>query len=95
MNILLFLVIGLTVGGASHALAGRVLVEGKEAGGWVGSLLVATTGAMLGGFAGRAFGLYADGNDQPASFILSLMASCCFVAAYQIATRHRLRSSSS
>ena len=93
MEILLFLVLGLAVGAGSHALAGRVLVEGKEAGGWFGSLLVATSGALLGGFAGRALGLYADGNDQPASLIVSLTMASAFVLAYQITTRRRLRAS--
>jgi len=94
MHIVLFLVIGLAIGAGSHVLAERVLVEGKEAGGWLGSLLAAVTGAMVGGFAGRVFGMYEDGNNQPASAVLSLLAAGAFVAAYQITTRHRLRSSS-
>jgi uncharacterized membrane protein YeaQ/YmgE (transglycosylase-associated protein family) len=93
MQVLLFLVIGVAVGAASHALAGRVLVEGKEAGGWVGSVLVACSGAVLGGFMGRAFGLYADGNEQPTSILASLAVASIFVAVYQIATRRRLRAS--
>jgi len=93
MHIVLFLVIGLAVGGGSHMLAERVLVEGKEAGGWLGSMLAAVTGAMLGGFAGRAFGMYEDGNNEPASAVLAVLTAGVFVAAYQITTRHRLRSS--
>jgi uncharacterized membrane protein YeaQ/YmgE (transglycosylase-associated protein family) len=93
MATLLFLLIGVAVGAGSHALARRVLVEGKEAGGWLGSLLSASAGALLGGFAGRALGTYADGNDQPTSVIVSLVVASLFVATYQIATRHRLRTS--
>jgi len=53
MNVLLFLIFGLVVG----ALA-RLIVPGREPGGWVISLALGVAGAFLGGFLGRALVVY-------------------------------------
>ncbi len=84
MHIVLFLLFGLVVG----ALA-RLLVPGREPGGWVVSMLIGVGGAMLGGFLGRVLGLYREG--EPAGFVMSLLGAVVLVVIYHaITVRRRL-----
>jgi len=82
MSLILFLVFGLIVG----ALA-RLIVPGREPGGWVISMLIGVVGSFVGGFLGRALGLYRDG--QPAGFLMSLLGAVLLVVAYHALTRRR------
>jgi uncharacterized membrane protein YeaQ/YmgE (transglycosylase-associated protein family) len=82
MSIILFLVFGLIVG----ALA-RLIVPGKEPGGWVVSMVLGVVGSFLGGFLGRALSIYREG--EPAGFVMSLLGAIIVVAAYHAITRGR------
>jgi len=83
MSIILFLVFGLVVG----AIA-RLIVPGREPGGWGVSMLLGVVGSFLGGFLGRVFGLYREG--ESAGFIMSLVGALIVVAGYHaITTRMR------
>ena len=82
MSLILFLVFGLIVG----ALA-RLIVPGREPGGWVISMLIGIVGSFVGGFLGRALGLYRDG--EPAGFLMSLLGAVLMVVAYHALTRRR------
>lgn len=82
MHLLLFLVFGLIVG----ALA-RLIVPGKEPGGWIVSILIGIAGSFLGGFLGRMLGWYQDG--QPAGFVMSLIGAIILVVGYHALTRRR------
>lgn len=84
MSLVLFLLFGLIVG----ALA-RLIVPGREPGGWIISMLIGIAGAFLGGFLGRAVGLYREG--EPAGFFMSLVGAVLLVATYHaIAGRRKL-----
>jgi uncharacterized membrane protein YeaQ/YmgE (transglycosylase-associated protein family) len=80
MSIILFLVFGLVVG----ALA-RLIVPGREPGGWGISMLLGIAGSFLGGFLGRLAGLYREG--EPAGFIMSLIGAIVLVAGYHALSR--------
>jgi uncharacterized membrane protein YeaQ/YmgE (transglycosylase-associated protein family) len=82
MQLVLFLVFGLIVG----AIA-RFLVPGKDAGGWVISMLLGVAGSFLGGFLGRGLSLYRDG--EPAGFVMSLLGAIILVVAYHAIARRR------
>jgi uncharacterized membrane protein YeaQ/YmgE (transglycosylase-associated protein family) len=82
MHVILFLLFGLVVG----ALA-RWIVPGRQPGGWVVSLLLGVGGALLGGFIGRAAGLYRPG--QSAGFLVSLLGAIVLVAIYHAIMAHR------
>ena len=84
MDFLLFLVFGLVVG----ALA-RLIVPGKEPGGWVISMAIGVAGAFAGGLLGRALGFYREG--ESAGFIMSLIGAIVLVIAYQAFARRRVR----
>ena len=82
MSVILFLIFGLVVG----ALA-RLIVPGKEPGGWVISMILGVLGSFVGGFLGRALGWYRDG--EPAGFVMSLLGAVILVVAYHAITRRR------
>ena len=84
MDLLLFLVFGLVVG----ALA-RLIVPGKEPGGWIVSMAIGVAGAFGGGLLGRALGFYREG--ESAGFIMSLLGAIVLVIAYQAIAKRRVR----
>jgi uncharacterized membrane protein YeaQ/YmgE (transglycosylase-associated protein family) len=84
MDFLLFLVFGLIVG----ALA-RLIVPGREPGGWVVSLAIGVAGAFAGGLLGRVLGFYREG--ESAGFVMSLIGAIVLVIAYQAFARRRVR----
>jgi uncharacterized membrane protein YeaQ/YmgE (transglycosylase-associated protein family) len=84
MHIILFLLFGLVVG-----VLARLIVPGRERGGWVVSMLLGVGGSLFGGFFGRIVGLYREA--QPAGFVMSLLGAIALVAVYHaIATGRRL-----
>jgi uncharacterized membrane protein YeaQ/YmgE (transglycosylase-associated protein family) len=83
MNLILFLIFGLVVG----ALA-RLIVPGREPGGWLTSLVVGVAGAFLGGFAGRALGVY-ENDVTTGGFVMSLIGAIILVAIYHAVMRRR------
>lgn len=80
MHLLFFLLLGLVVG----AIA-RLLVPGRESGGWLTSMVIGVLGSFLGGFGGRLVGLNYDG--RPAGFVLSLLGAIVVVIAYHAVGR--------
>jgi uncharacterized membrane protein YeaQ/YmgE (transglycosylase-associated protein family) len=83
MQFILFLIFGLIVG----ALA-RLIVPGREPGGWVVSMLLGIVGAFLGGFLGRAMGMYGE-DVRTGGFIMSLIGAVVVVGLYHAVTRRR------
>jgi uncharacterized membrane protein YeaQ/YmgE (transglycosylase-associated protein family) len=75
MSLVLFLVFGLIVG----AIA-RLIVPGREPGGWVVSMTIGVVGSFLGGLLGRAVGFYREG--ETAGFFMSLLGAVLLCAAY-------------
>ena len=67
------LIIGLVVG----ALA-KLIMPGKDPGGIIVTMLLGIAGAFLGGWIGRAVGLYQEG--QGAGFIMSLIGAIILLA---------------
>jgi uncharacterized membrane protein YeaQ/YmgE (transglycosylase-associated protein family) len=84
MNLILFLIFGLVVG----ALA-RLIVPGREPGGWLTSMVLGVAGAFLGGLIGRALGMY--GSDVTrGGFFMSLIGAILLVGIYSAVTRKRM-----
>jgi uncharacterized membrane protein YeaQ/YmgE (transglycosylase-associated protein family) len=82
MSVLLFLLFGLMIG----ALA-RLIVRGKDPGGWIISMILGVLGSFLGGFLGHAVGWYREG--EPAGFLMSLLGAVILVVIYHAATKRR------
>jgi len=84
MHFVLFLLFGLIVG----ALA-RVIVPGRERGGWFVSMAIGVAGSFTGGILGRVLGLYREG--ESAGFMMSLLGAIVLLIAYHAVVGRRLR----
>jgi uncharacterized membrane protein YeaQ/YmgE (transglycosylase-associated protein family) len=82
MDILGWILFGLVVG----ALA-KLVMPGRDPGGIIITILLGIAGALLGGFLGRALGLYAPG--EPAGFFMSLLGAILLLLIYRVAIRGR------
>ena len=76
MGILGWILFGLIVG----AIA-KLLMPGRDPGGIIVTMLLGIAGAVLGGFAGRALGLYGEG--EPAGFIMATLGAIVLLALYR------------
>lgn len=84
MHLIVFLIFGLIIG----ALA-RLIVPGREPGGWFFSLILGVAGSFLGAFVGRAIGIYGPAT-RTGGFFMSLLGAIVLVAIYHaIASRRR------
>jgi uncharacterized membrane protein YeaQ/YmgE (transglycosylase-associated protein family) len=84
MGILGWILFGLVVG----ALA-KFLMPGRDGGGVLLTILLGIGGALLGGFLGRALGLYQPG--EPAGFVGALVGAVLVLFLYRaMAGRRRI-----
>ena len=81
-GILGWIVFGLIVG----ALA-KLVMPGRDPGGVIVTILLGIVGAVLGGFLGRALGMY--GPEDPAGFLMSLLGAIVLLAIYRMMTGRR------
>src|SRR3712207_4611341 len=81
-GILGWIVFGLIVG----ALA-KLLMPGRDPGGFIVTTLLGIAGALLGGFIGRALGMY--GPEDPAGFIMALIGAIVLLVIYRVAVGRR------
>ncbi len=77
MGILGWILFGLIVG----ALA-KLVMPGKDPGGIIITMLLGIAGAVLGGFAGRALGLYGEG--EAAGFLMSFVGAVLLLVLYRM-----------
>jgi uncharacterized membrane protein YeaQ/YmgE (transglycosylase-associated protein family) len=75
-GILGWIVFGLVVG----ALA-KLIMPGKDPGGWIVTTLLGILGAVVGGFLGRLVGLYQEG--EPAGFVGALLGAILVLWIYR------------
>lgn len=85
-GILGWIVFGLIVG-----VIAKLLMPGRDPGGFVITILLGIAGAVLGGWIGRALGMYGPG--QGAGLIMSVIGAFIILAIYHFATRGRSRRS--
>jgi uncharacterized membrane protein YeaQ/YmgE (transglycosylase-associated protein family) len=62
-------------------------MPGKDPGGFVITILLGIAGALLGGWLGRAMGLYTEG--EGAGFFMALLGSILLLALYRLTFRRR------
>jgi uncharacterized membrane protein YeaQ/YmgE (transglycosylase-associated protein family) len=80
MNILGTILIGLIVG-----VIAKLLMPGKDPGGWVIAIVLGLAGSFLAGFLGRAMGWYAEGED--AGFIFSVIGAMILLGLWRAFAR--------
>ncbi len=81
----MFGVIGWIVFGLIVGLVAKLVMPGKDPGGIIVTMLLGVVGALVGGFLGRALGLY--GPQDPAGFIMSVIGAIVLLAIYRMATK--------
>jgi uncharacterized membrane protein YeaQ/YmgE (transglycosylase-associated protein family) len=82
MGILGWILFGLIVG----ALA-KLVMPGRDPGGIIVTMLLGIAGAVLGGFLGRAMGLYGPG--EAAGFLMSFLGAVVLLVLYRMMVRRR------
>jgi len=77
MGVLGWIVFGLIVG----AIA-KLLMPGRDPGGWIVTILLGIAGALLGGWVGQAVGWYRAG--EGAGFLMSVLGAIVLLALYRM-----------
>ena len=83
MGILSWIVFGLVVG-----IIAKLLMPGRDPGGFIITILLGIAGALLGGFIGRAMGFY--GPDQSAGWLMSILGAIVLLLLYRLLVRRRV-----
>jgi uncharacterized membrane protein YeaQ/YmgE (transglycosylase-associated protein family) len=83
MGILSWILFGLVVG-----VIAKLLMPGRDPGGFIVTILLGIAGALIGGFVGRAFGFY--GENQGAGWIMSILGAIILLALYRMMVRRRV-----
>ena len=83
MVILSWIVFGLVIG-----IIAKLLMPGKDPGGFIVTILLGVAGALVGGFIERAMGLYTAG--QSAGWIMSILGAIILLALYRMVLRRRV-----
>jgi uncharacterized membrane protein YeaQ/YmgE (transglycosylase-associated protein family) len=83
----MFGIIGWIVFGVIVGLVARLLHPGRDPGGFLATCLIGIAGSLLGGFLGRALGLYREG--EGAGFIMSVMGAILLLVIYHAVVRRR------
>jgi uncharacterized membrane protein YeaQ/YmgE (transglycosylase-associated protein family) len=81
MSILGWIFFGLVVG-----IIGKLLMPGRDPGGFIITTILGIVGALVGGFLGRVLGLNREGD--PVGFVMAIIGSIILLVLYRMfATR--------
>jgi len=72
-----WIVFGLIVG-----IIAKLLMPGRDPGGFIVTILLGIAGALLGGFLGRSLGWY--GPNDNAGFLMSVLGAIVLLALYRM-----------
>lgn len=77
MHIIGWIVFGLVVG-----IVAKLLMPGRDPGGFVITAILGIVGALVGGFIGRLIGWYGEGD--PVGFIMAVAGSILVLVVYRV-----------
>ena len=83
MGILSWILFGLVIG-----IIAKLLMPGRDPGGFIVTILLGIAGALLGGFIGRTMGFY--GENESAGWIISILGAVILLALYRMMARRRV-----
>lgn len=81
-GILGWILFGLVIG-----VLAKMVMPGRDPGGYIITILLGIAGAVLGGWLGRVLGFYAPG--EPAGFIMALVGAVILLAIYRFVATSR------
>lgn len=82
MGIIASIIIGLLVGAVA-----KLLMPGRDPGGWIVTILLGLAGSFVAHFLGRALGWYQEGD--PAGFIASVIGAIILLIVYRLIVKKR------
>jgi uncharacterized membrane protein YeaQ/YmgE (transglycosylase-associated protein family) len=82
MGIIGWILFGLVVG-----LVGKLLMPGRDPGGFILTIVLGIAGALIGGFVGQSLGFYQEG--EPAGFIMAVLGSIILLLLYRMVAGRR------
>ena len=77
MSIVIWIIFGLFVG-----VVAKIVMPGRDPGGFIVTILLGIAGAVLGGFLGRALGLYREGD--AVGFIMAVLGALVLLVVYRV-----------
>ena len=77
MHMIGWVLFGLVVG-----IVAKLLMPGRDPGGFVITAILGIGGALLGGFVGRTIGWYGDGD--PVGFVLAVVGAAIVLTVYRL-----------
>lgn len=83
----MFHIIGWIIFGLIVGIIAKVLVPGRDPGGFVMTALIGIVGALLAGWLGRAVGWY--GPNDNAGFLMSILGAVILLVIYHVLFRRR------
>jgi uncharacterized membrane protein YeaQ/YmgE (transglycosylase-associated protein family) len=83
MGILAWILFGLVIG-----IIAKLLMPGRDPGGFIVTILLGIAGALLGGFIGRTMGFY--GPNEGAGWLMSILGAIVLLALYRMVARRRV-----
>lgn len=83
MGIITWILFGLVIG-----VIAKLLMPGRDPGGFIVTILLGIAGALLGGFVGRVMGFY--GPDESAGWIMSILGAIILLLLYRMMVRRRV-----
>jgi uncharacterized membrane protein YeaQ/YmgE (transglycosylase-associated protein family) len=84
MGVLGWILFGLVVG-----IVAKLLMPGRDPGGFIITTLLGIVGAVIGGFLGRSLGLYGPG--EPAGFLMATLGAVVLLFIYRMLRRPTAR----
>jgi uncharacterized membrane protein YeaQ/YmgE (transglycosylase-associated protein family) len=84
MNVIVWIIFGLVVG-----LVAKIVMPGRDPGGFIVTILLGIAGALVGGFLGRALGLYREGDTV--GFIMAVLGALVLLVLYRVVGRRARR----
>lgn len=84
MSVIGWILFGLVVG-----IVGKLLMPGRDPGGFILTILLGVAGALLGGFVGQSLGFYQEG--EPAGFLMAVVGSIVLLLLYRMFVGRRDR----
>ena len=81
----MFGVLGWIVFGLVAGVIAKLIMPGRDPGGFIVTILLGIAGALVGGFLGRAMGLYSEG--EAAGMIMSVLGAIILLGIYRMVMR--------
>jgi uncharacterized membrane protein YeaQ/YmgE (transglycosylase-associated protein family) len=85
----MFGVLGWIVFGLVVGVIAKLLMPGRDPGGFIVTILLGIVGGLLGGWVGRAIGLYGEGDSV--GIFMAILGAVILLAIYRLMVRPKSR----